>query len=356
MGTGGVLTNVSLVIGAGANFGSSNKLNLAGGTVLASSLIVTSGVGNQVVFNSGTLAAGMVYSNGQNFVVGNGSSAAMFQLVGSGSHYFQNNLIITNNVTDRTGNIIVNGGNGQTIIQNGGVLSPGSGVGVLTNSGTLVWNSGGNYQWAMNNATGNAGLHRWDLVEINGVLSNAATALNQFNINITSLTTNNNGAGAVVNFNPNSNYSFTIATASGGVSNFVAQDFNLVTTSFTNAFDGTWSISLGVGNTNVLLNYTGLASYVWNDSSGSFSNLTGGAGANWLGSSPPPLGATNVVLNFGGQSGDASYTATNNLTGLLAKQIILTNNSTVTDYIVGSGNVSLVGLLPQIQQNVPVRL
>jgi len=125
-------------------------------------------------------------------VVGNGSAAATFQLLG-GTHLFQNNLIVTNNGTlAGVGNIVVNGGAGQTIIASGGVLSPGNSPGVLTNSGTLVFNGGGTYLWQVNNFTGGAGATSgWDLLQVLGALTNAATAGTPFNINIASLTAGN---------------------------------------------------------------------------------------------------------------------------------------------------------------------
>ena len=68
---------------------------LSGGSLFVSSLIAAN-AGNQVLLNSGTLATGnMVYSNGLNFVVGNGSSAATLQLTG-GTQIFQTNLVIAN--------------------------------------------------------------------------------------------------------------------------------------------------------------------------------------------------------------------------------------------------------------------
>ena len=62
-----------------------------------------------MLFNGGLLrTAGTVYSNGADFVVGNGTNAAQLRLTGSGTHTFQANLIVTNNGTlTGTGRIVV---------------------------------------------------------------------------------------------------------------------------------------------------------------------------------------------------------------------------------------------------------
>ena len=74
-------------------------------------------------------------------------------------------------------------------------------------------------------------------MQFTGVLSNAATSLSQFTINLTSLT-NGNVAGNAANFNANQSYSLLIASASGGIANFSASAFNINTNAFTNSFVG----------------------------------------------------------------------------------------------------------------------
>jgi autotransporter-associated beta strand protein len=345
IGSGGVVSNLNLVVGWGR--ARSNEVILSGGSLLASSLIV-SNAGNRVIFNSGTLStASTVYSNGTDFVVGNGTQAATLQLTGSGTHRFQNNLVITNHGTlTGTGNILVNNGGGQTWINSGAVLSPGSSPGVLTNTGTLVWNGGGSYLWEINDFSGGIGLNPgWDLVHVIGVLSNAATSGNQFNINLTTL--NGNVAGNAANFNPDATYTLTIATATVNVASFDSAAFQLNFGAFSNAWDGTWRILLN-GNA-VQLTYTGQVGFVWDNVHGNFSNLTGTAGIHWLGDEPPPLATTNLVMYFGGV-GSQQYTATNNLTGLVSKRIVLTNQSSATQSIVGN-SITLAGVAPEIRQN-----
>mgnify|MGYP000443884902 CR=1 FL=1 len=90
-----------------------------------------------------------------------------------------------------------------------------------------------------------------------GSLNITATNASPFAINLTSLTAGN-AAGNVINFNSASNYSYTIATASGGISGFGTDKFTLNTSGFSNALDGgTWSLAQSGNNLN--LNYTASA-------------------------------------------------------------------------------------------------
>ena len=87
-----------------------------------SSLTATS-TGNQVTFNAGTLSAGtIVYSNGQDFVVGDGTDAATLVLT-SGKATFQNALTINSNATLKVnGNTTITTSSGGLTIGSGGTL------------------------------------------------------------------------------------------------------------------------------------------------------------------------------------------------------------------------------------------
>jgi hypothetical protein len=95
-------------------------------------------------------------TNGQNFLIGNGSSAAVFNLLG-GTHSFANNLEITNNGT-LTGCGTINGSvtidSGATVLANcGGTLTFAV---IVTNNGTMRANGGSvleSYGTVVNNGT-----------------------------------------------------------------------------------------------------------------------------------------------------------------------------------------------------------
>jgi autotransporter-associated beta strand protein len=133
-----------------------------------------------------------------------------------------------------------------------GTVSPGASPGTLS-AGNTVFAGGGSYTWEVNNATGVSGTN-YDLLSITGTLDVAATGANRFTVNLVSLLPDNS-PGAVINFNPTQNYSFTFASASGGVLGFSPTDFTVNTTGFTNALaGGLWSV--GQSGNLLTLNFT----------------------------------------------------------------------------------------------------
>lgn len=141
-----------------------------------------------------------------------------------------------------------------------GTLSPGSSPGTLS-TGDQSWENGGNYNFQMQNAGGTAGT-AWDLVAISGVLDLSGLDANGFNINLWTLFSsgpdvNGNAAG----FDAAQNYSWNIATATGGISGFDADDF-VINVGAANGAGG-WSNPINGGEftvttsgNNLVLNFT----------------------------------------------------------------------------------------------------
>jgi hypothetical protein len=130
-----------------------------------------------------------------------------------------------------------------------GTLSPGNGgIGTLT-SGAQTWNGGGQLNWEINNATNSTGR---DLVSIQGSLTVQATPASLFTVKLISL----NGAnpGTIAGFDSRSNYTWTVATASGGIIGFDPTDFNLDTSSFSNGLAG-GGFTLGVSGNSLVLKF-----------------------------------------------------------------------------------------------------
>ena len=121
-----------------------------------------------------------------------------------------------------TGNIT-----GGMTLNSGASLNPGASVGIL-NAGSSLWNGGATYNFEINNAVGSAGT-AWDLVNITGGLSLGASSGNPFAINI---------FGDLLDFDSATGYSWTIASASGGITGFDASAFNIITDNFANSLDG----------------------------------------------------------------------------------------------------------------------
>jgi hypothetical protein len=107
----------------------------------------------------------------------------------------------------------------------------------------------------LNNATGTAGSSPgWDKLNINGSLNIIASSGNKFIIDITSLTLAN-ASGAAANFNSSSNYTWVIASASGGITGFDTSSFDLNTAGFSNNV-GSGTFSLTTNATDVILQFT----------------------------------------------------------------------------------------------------
>ena len=177
-------------------------------------------------------------------------------------------------------------GSAQTLMGNGtvvgavtvnGTVSPGESVGTLY-TGSQTWNGGATNRFEVSSAANSAGR---DLLNITGTLNVQATSDNPFTIKLASMT-NTTTAGLVPDFNANTFYTWTIATASGGILNFDASKFAISTSGFSNAYTGTFSVTTN-GNS-LVVNYSALLQ----------TPTLSGFG---------PLSGTSFPLTFSGPSG-----------------------------------------------------
>lgn len=232
-GTTAVTAGTLLVTGNGS-INSTNRVNVTGNT---SSLHYNSTVG---------LSRNVSVSGGGSFVY---NSAADYSGV----------LTFT---SGKLGGTNWNGNLGGLTIGANQSISPGNSPGTASTS-TQTWAGSGTYIWEINQATGGvAGSDPgWDLLNLSGDLTIAATSGSQFSINIFSLTLGNI-AGDATGFNPAANYNWLIADSATAILGFDATKFDINTSGFTNAFDGTFGIALGgspgVGgdSTQIYLTYT----------------------------------------------------------------------------------------------------
>jgi fibronectin-binding autotransporter adhesin len=152
---------------------------------------------------------------------------------------------------------------GATTIQSGATLSPGASPGTLSFTQGLTLAAGGNYNWQILNATGTAGAtDGWDLLSVGGVLDVASTSADPFKINLWSLSsTGPDVNGNALNFDASQGSTWKIASATGGITGFDTDKFQIITGAtngtggFTNAFTGTFSLALS-GSTDLNLVYT----------------------------------------------------------------------------------------------------
>jgi fibronectin-binding autotransporter adhesin len=140
---------------------------------------------------------------------------------------------------------------GAATVDTGATFSPGASPGTLAFTQDLTWNPGVNYAWQMLSGTGLAGAaDSWDLIQVGGALSIAATSIDPFKINLWTLSgIGPDVSGAAANFDPSQNYSWTIASAAGGITGFAADKF-LISTSATNGTGG-FANSVGSGTFSV---------------------------------------------------------------------------------------------------------
>jgi hypothetical protein len=144
----------SIVIGSNGI----GQMTISSGLVQANSLVLTNGANSQFAFPGGALSSGgTVVTNSQNFLVGNGSSAATFNLMG-GVHWFGNGLEIASNATlSGCGTI-----NGDVLVDAGGTVLANCG-GTLTFMGSLINNG-------IMHAENGSVLESYDPVVNNGII------------------------------------------------------------------------------------------------------------------------------------------------------------------------------------------
>jgi autotransporter-associated beta strand protein len=235
-------------------------LDLNGNQATLSSL---TGSGNVTLGNGGILSIANSADTSFGGVI---SGAGALTKTGSGRLTLTGNNLYTGTSTVSGGSLLVQGSlTGSITVSNStlggtgtvggsvainGTIAPGlNGVGILS-TGSNSWNSGGTYVCEINGTNATAS----DEVAITGPLNVQATAGSPFTIKLVSLT-GGNTPGLVPNFNKFANYSWTIATGSGGVQNFAANEFVLDTSSFSNDFSG-GAFSLTSDGSSLVIHYT----------------------------------------------------------------------------------------------------
>jgi len=155
----------------------------------------------------------------------------------------------TSAITIASGGTLSGSGTTTGALSVSGVLAPGNSTGIL-DVGNTTFLGGGNYDWEIDNFTGVVGTN-WDFLDINGNLTISATSGSQFIIDVISLLADDDTAGLASNFSDASDYTFAIATASGGISGYDAAAFSINTSGFQNTFTGTWGTSVTGNSLNI---------------------------------------------------------------------------------------------------------
>ena len=200
---------------------------------------LTSGGGSRIAVNPG----GLLNANGD----------------GSGSALDLNGALLVNNgtVTGTTnvyfGSLAQGSGTYGTVnVYNGGAFRPGNSPGAVT-TGSVTWNSGGQYLMEINDATGTAGTN-WNLWNINGSLALYAGTTPNSRFTLVLESGSDEDPGLAANFDDTNDYQWLIAQTSGGVSGFNAAEISIDTSAFANNVGG-GRFSVSQQGDQVFLNY-----------------------------------------------------------------------------------------------------
>jgi len=151
---------------------------------------------------------------------------------------------------------------GALVVADGAAIAPGSSPGTLTVAGGVTLGASGRYQWQLLDASGTVG-SGWDCLRVDGRIDIGADAAHPFAIDLWTLSgTNPDVSGTARNFDATRDATWTIATASRGITGFAADRFVVHTSAtngtggFRNPLDGgTFSLAVS-GSTDLNLVFT----------------------------------------------------------------------------------------------------
>ncbi len=234
----------TLTVGVGSNLTATNTFLSSAGTLTINGTVNTSGFESNGVMN---LNSGSTLSNTTSALILGGGSRTTISSGGAlstvnGVTIELNGGLLINNGT-QSGVLNVNYGStakgagtfGTVNVNDGGRFAPGNSPGIAT-VGNLSLGSAGRFEFELNSAHATAG-HGADFINVLGSLALTATTEAQITIAIISLNEANQPT-ALADFDPFHGYTFTLATAAGGISGFASEEFAVDSTGFANSLQG----------------------------------------------------------------------------------------------------------------------
>jgi autotransporter-associated beta strand protein len=229
-GSAGVLAAATVINNGELEFNRSDAHSFAG-SIAGSGAVYVTGSGRTTLSGVGTYSGDTGILSPGTLAIGSGNAVA-------GSFRVNTAAVGTFDVTAVPGGYAVPGSqtvagggfvDGDIAFGGGATVSPGVGRGTLTLLDAVTLGAGGNYNWQVDDASGAAGLpDSYDLLSIGGPLSITATAQSPFVVNLWSVQTDGASAPAL-GFDPAVSSTFTLATATGGISGFAPNKFAIRT-------------------------------------------------------------------------------------------------------------------------------
>jgi len=286
------------------------NLNLAGNTTVSSDLL--GGNSNSTINQLGTGTTTLTSAN---------STYAGAITVNAGTLTVTSSLANATTQINSGGTLTGNGTLGAVTINSGGTIAPGNSPGTIT-VGNLTLNGGSIYNWQTSSINGTAGTD-WDLIASAGTLTLNATSGNPITISLSTL-----GSATLAGVK---NASWQIGNFTSSINGFDASAFTFNSSNMTGTAGG-YFLSLGSGNTTLLLNYKTAAT--WNTATGNWSTA-----AQWDGGSLPSNGDAIEFSGSGGVSTNNSFlNSASGLTFLAGAGSYTVNGSALT--LLGEGIVN----------------
>jgi autotransporter-associated beta strand protein/T5SS/PEP-CTERM-associated repeat protein len=310
--TGTTISTGTLQLGDGGTIG------IIGGNISNSGTLAINR-SDDLVFSNTVTGAGSILKLGNNTVTYNSSNVTPQ----GGTTISSGKLLVTGTtsaVTINNSGILAGSGTvGAVTVNSGGAIAPGNSPGTIT-TGNMTWNGGGNYNWELASVNGTAGTD-WDLISSAGSLTINATSGDKFTISLASF--------GKISLDGVKKASWEIGNFTTGITGFDKNKFSFNSIGMSGSVGG-YSLSLGGGNTTLLLNYkTGV---VWNTGTGDWTTAS-----QWEDDSLPENGD---AVEFSGTGG----TSTNNYaSGNLSEISGLTFTSSANGSYTINGNALTLG-------------
>ena len=226
--------------------------------VIADATQVINTNGYNVLTAANTYTGGTTITGGT-LAAGNNASLGLSTVTLDGGRLNINaGVTLTNpvNFGSNGGTLGGNGAFGSSIsVGSNIIVSPGNSPGTLTFGAGLTFDQAGAYDWQIQSVTGTPGQSTtWDLVSVDGALNITATPGSPFTIKVLSLDPLGL-PGFVSDFSSGNSYSWTMASATGGISGFDQSVFAINASGFQNPL-GSGSFFLTSDGTNLMMNFT----------------------------------------------------------------------------------------------------